>query len=143
MSDHELFTASDFALQKGGVLPQANLAFKTVGTLNAAKDNVILAPTWYSGNHGFVEQTLIGAGRAFDPRKYFIVIPNLLGGGVSSSPSNTPPPFDRALFPRVTLWDNVRLQQLMLQERFGIERLKLVSSWSMGGCQLPVGRAVS
>jgi homoserine O-acetyltransferase len=67
----------------------------------------------------------------------------LLGGGISSSPSNTPPPFDRALFPRVTLWDNVRLQQLMLQERFGIERLKLASSWSMGGCQLPVGRAVS
>jgi homoserine O-acetyltransferase/O-succinyltransferase len=135
MSDYELFTAGDFALQKGGVLPQAKLAFKTVGTLNAAKDNVILAPTWYSGNHGFVEQTLIGADRAFDPRKYFIVIPNLLGGGISSSPSNTPPPFDRALFPRVTLWDNVRLQQLMLLERFGIERLKLVSSWSMGGCQ--------
>src|SRR5258708_38537480 len=111
MSDYERFTVPDFALQKGGVLPAATLAFKTVGTLNAAKDNVILAPTWYSGNHGFVEATLIGPDRAFDPRKYFIVIPNLLGGGISSSPSNTPPPFDRALVPRGTPWGNVRLQQ--------------------------------
>jgi homoserine O-acetyltransferase/O-succinyltransferase len=39
---------------------------------------------------------------ALDPAKYFIVIPNMLGNGLSSSPSNTPPPYDRARFPNVT-----------------------------------------
>jgi homoserine O-acetyltransferase/O-succinyltransferase len=135
MSDYDIFALQNFVLQKGGVLPEARLAFKTLGTLNARRDNVVVSPTWYSGNHAGVEAGLIGEDRALDPEKYFIVIPNLLGGGVSSSPSNAPPPFDRGLFPRVTLYDNVRLQQLMLKERFGVERIKLVSSWSMGGCQ--------
>lgn len=135
MSDLESFAVQDFVLQKGGVLPQCRLEFKTLGTLNARRDNVVVVPTWYSGNHAGVEAGLIGRNRALNPEKYFIVIPNLLGGGVSSSPSNTPAPFDRGLFPHVTLYDNVRLQHLMLTQRFGIERIKLVSSWSMGGCQ--------
>jgi homoserine O-acetyltransferase/O-succinyltransferase len=135
VSDLESFAVPDFVLQKGGVLPEARLAFKTLGALNARRDNVVVAPTWYSGNHAGVEAGLIGRDRALNPEKYFIIIPNLLGGGVSSSPNNTPAPFDRGLFPRVTLYDNVRLQQLMLTQRFGIERIKLVSSWSMGGCQ--------
>jgi homoserine O-acetyltransferase len=135
MTDYEIFTASNFVLQKGGMLPEVRLAFKTLGTLNAKRNNVIVAPTWYSGNHTGVEAAFIGRDRAFNPEKYFIVIPNLLGGGVSSSPSNAPAPFDRALFPRTTFYDNVRLQHMMLTERFGIERIKLVSSWSMGGCQ--------
>jgi homoserine O-acetyltransferase/O-succinyltransferase len=135
MSDYDIFALQNFVLQKGGALPEARLAFKTLGTLNARRDNVVVSPTWYSGNHAGVEAGLIGKGRALDPAKYFIVIPNLLGGGVSSSPSNAPPPFARGLFPHVTLYDNVRLQQFMLKERFGVERIKLVSSWSMGGCQ--------
>jgi homoserine O-acetyltransferase len=135
MTEPRIFIADNFALQKGGVLPQARLVYQTLGELNGKRDNVVLSPTWYSGDHDGVKTGLIGAGRALDPAKYFIVIPNLLGGGLSSSPSNTPAPFDRGLFPRVTLYDNVLLQQMMLQETFGIERLKLVSSWSMGGCQ--------
>jgi hypothetical protein len=38
---------------------------------------------------------------ALDPSRYFIVVPNMLGNGLSSSPSNTPPPYDRARFPKV------------------------------------------
>ncbi len=70
-----------------------------------------------------------------DPSRHFIVLANLLAGGVSSSPSNTPAPYDAARFPRVTLYDNVRLQQMLLTQALGVERIKLVAGWSMGGCQ--------
>jgi len=133
MIDH--YAAANFELLKGGTLPEARLAFRTLGTLSPNKDNVILSPTWYSGDDAGVVAAMMGADRALNPDKYFIVIPNLLGGGVSTSPSNAPAPFDRARFPRVTLYDNVRLQRMMLSERFGIDRIKLVAGWSMGGCQ--------
>ena len=63
-----------------------------------AKDNVIVYPTWYSGQH-YDNEWLIGAGMALDPDKYFIIIPNMLGNGLSSSPSNTPEPYNGPRFP--------------------------------------------
>ena len=86
--DHEIFEVGDFRLQKGGVLKKARLAYKTWGTLSPAKDNAILFPTWFSSTHRN-NSWLIGEGRALDPRRWFIVSPNLLGNGLSSSPSNT------------------------------------------------------
>jgi homoserine O-acetyltransferase/O-succinyltransferase len=135
MSDFEVFEATGFALQKGGALPTARLAYKTLGNLTAAGDNVVLIPSWYSGTHREAEFCMVGPDRAITPDKHFIVFVNLLSGGVSSSPSNTPAPFEATRFPRVTLHDNVRLQQMLLTERLGIERIKLVAGWSMGGCQ--------
>ena len=77
----------------------------------------------------------IGEGLALDPEHYFIIVPNMLGNGLSSSPSNTPPPYDRARFPDITAYDNVRLQHRLVTEVFGIERIKLVTGWSMGALQ--------
>ena len=135
MSDYEVFEAPGFALQKGGALPVARLAYKTLGTLSPARDNVVLIPSWYSGTHREAEYCMVGADRAISPDKHFIVFTNLLSGGLSSSPSNTPAPYEAARFPRVTLHDNVRLQHALLTEKLGIERIKLVAGWSMGGCQ--------
>ena len=118
MSDYEIFDAGDVVLQKGATLRGAKLAYKTYGTLNAKKDNVIIQPTWYSGHHTDVEWT-IGEDQALDPRHYFIIVPNMLGNGLSSSPSNTPPPYDKARFPHVTAYDNVRLQHRLVTEVFG------------------------
>ena len=134
MSDYEIFDAGDVVLQKGATLRGAKLAYKTYGTLNAKKDNVIIQPTWYSGHHTDVEWT-IGEDQALDPRHYFIIVPNMLGNGLSSSPSNTPAPYDKARFPHVTACDNVRLQHRLVTEVFGIERIKLVTGWSMGALQ--------
>ena len=61
--------------------------------------------------------------------------PAMLGNGLSSSPSNTPPPYDKARFPKVTAYDNVRLQHRLVTEKFGIERVRLVTGWSMGALQ--------
>lgn len=132
--DYEIFELGDVVLQRGATLRNAKLAYKTYGTLNADKSNVIVYPTWYSGQHPDNEW-LIGKGMALDPDKYFIIVPNMLGNGLSSSPSNTPPPYDRARFPQVTLYDNVRLQHRLVTEKFGITRIKLVVGWSMGAQQ--------
>ncbi len=135
MPDHDVFEAPNFALQKGGALPVARLAYKTLGTLSPAGDNVVLIPSWYSGTHREAEFCMVGPGRAIDPSRHFVVLTNLLSGGISSSPSNTPAPYEATRFPRVTLHDNVRLQHMLLTERLGVHRIKLVAGWSMGGCQ--------
>ena len=131
MNDHEVFELGDIVLQEGATLREARLAYKTFGTLNEDKSNAVVYPTWYSGRH-WENEWLIGEGMALDPSEYFIIIPNMLGNGVSSSPSNTPPPYDKARFPHVTLYDNIEVQHRLVTERFGIEKLALVTGWSMG-----------
>jgi homoserine O-acetyltransferase len=135
MSEREIFEATDFALQKGGALPTARLVYRTLGTLSPKRDNVVLIPSWYSGTDKEAEYCMVGAGRAIDPGRHYVVFTNLLCNGVSSSPSNTKAPYEATRFPLVTLFDNVRLQHLLLTQRLGVERIRLVAGWSMGGCQ--------
>ena len=111
----ETYTTANFALQKGGSFPEVTLAYSTLGTLSPKRDNVVVLPTWYSGDHVSCEAALTGPDRALDPGKYFIIIPNLLGGGVSTSPSNAVASHEAGRFPQVTLYDNVRLQHMTLQ----------------------------
>jgi homoserine O-acetyltransferase len=134
MKDYQLFDAGDVVLQCMKTLHGVQLAYKTYGKLNAAKDNVIVYPTWYSGQH-YENEWLIGDGKALDPAKYFIIIPNLLGNGLSTSPSNHPAPYNMSRFPDITAYDNVRLQHRLVTELFGITKVKLVTGWSMGALQ--------
>lgn len=133
-TDYDIFEAGDLELQSGEVLPAARLAYKTYGSLNAARDNVIVLPTFYTGSH-YRNEGFFGAGRALDPARHFIVSVNLFGNGLSSSPSNTPPPFDGPRFPLTTMWDNVACQRRLLIEKLGVERIALVAGWSMAACQ--------
>jgi len=135
MSEFQTFEVPNFLLQKGAVLPRARLSYATRGTLNSARDNAVLVPSWYTGTHDDTEMFMVGEGRALDPGKYFIILTNLLANGLSSSPSNTPAPFERGRFPKVTIGDNVRLQHLLITEKLGMERLRLVTGFSMGACQ--------
>ena len=134
MNEYEVFELGDVVLQEGATLREARLAYKTLGSLNEDGSNAIVYPTWYSGRH-WENEWLIGEGMALDPNEYFIIIPNMLGNGLSSSPSNTPPPYDKARFPHVTVYDNVSVQHRLVTERFGIEKLALVTGWSMGAGQ--------
>lgn len=134
MRDYELYELGDIQLQSGNILPNAVLAYKTYGTLNAEKNNVIVYPTWFAGLHTDNEW-LIGTGKALDPEKYFIIIPNMLGNGLSSSPSNTPAPYHQANFPLISIYDNVRLQHQLVTQKFGISKIALVVGWSLGAVQ--------
>lgn len=131
---HDHFELGSFTLNGGQTLPAARLAYRTYGSLNAARDNAVLVPHMYSGTLNSMAG-LIGEGRALDPSRYFIILPDQLGGGLSSSPSNTPAPFDRGNFPRVAIADDVRAQHRLVTERFGITSLHAVAGWSMGGQQ--------
>ncbi|TAJ86377.1 MAG: alpha/beta fold hydrolase [Reyranella sp.] len=122
------WSADNVRLQRGGTLKQARIVWKTYGTLSPRRDNVILYPTSYGAHHTDIEW-LVDVRHCLDPSRYFIVIPNMLTNGLSSSPSNTPD------FPEVTTYDNVMLQRQMLVELFGIDHLKLVYGWSMGAQQ--------
>ena len=121
-------------MQSGVTLPDATLAYKTYGTLNARGDNAIVMPTFYTGTHvrneGYLRRM-----PALDPSCYFIVSINMFGNSLSSSPSNTAPPFDGPRFPAVTLYDNVACQHRLLSEALGVTHIALVLGWSMAGCQ--------
>jgi homoserine O-acetyltransferase len=133
-TDFEVFEAGDVVLQSGRTFRRMFLAYKTFGTLNADRSNVIVYPTSYAAQH-VDTQFMVGEGAALDPSRYFIVIPNLFGNGLSSSPSNTPWPDVGSRYPDVTCFDAVHVQRRLLKEVWGIEKVALVYGWSMGAMQ--------
>ncbi len=73
MTDFETFDLGRVALQSGATLPDMLLSYKTYGRLNAARDNAIVYPTFYSGSH-VDNEWLIGEHMGLDPREYFIIV---------------------------------------------------------------------
>lgn len=132
--DYPVFEAGNTVLQSGLTYRDVRLAYKTYGQLNAAGDNAIVFCTPFGGQHRDIEY-MIAPGAALDPTRYFIVIPNMFGNGLSSSPSNTPPPFDGTRYPHFTIYDNVLVQQRLLTEQLKVRKLQLACGWSMGGMQ--------
>jgi homoserine O-acetyltransferase len=103
------------------------VAYERYGQLNAAGDNCVLLPTYYAGTDKSY-LPLIGPGLVLDPARWCIVIPNLLGGGVSDSPSNN------ADFEPASIAENVRLQRALL-DALGVKQVALAYGWSMGAMQ--------
>ncbi len=132
--DFKSFEAGDVVLQSGRTSRGTRLAYQTYGTLNAQRSNVILFMTPFGAHHTDIEW-MIGPGKALDPTQYFIVIPNLFGNGLSSSPSTAVMPGNGSRWPQFTAADNVHVQKRFLQETFGVERLAMACGWSMGGIQ--------
>jgi homoserine acetyltransferase len=110
----------------------AKLAYWTIGS---SSNPAILLPTCFGG---LLSDTLpflySGNNAILPPSKYFMIITALLGGGESSSPSNTPEPYHGPNFPRITYEDNVRLQYALCQS-LGVEKLFAYIGFSMGGQQ--------
>ena len=131
MNNYEL---GDIELLSGETLLSAKLAYKTYGALNSDKNNVILLPTFYTGTHKRNEG-FFGANRAINPEKHFIISINLFGNGLSTSPSNADKKQRGSKFPTITLWDNIKCQHKLLTKNFNIEKIALVTGWSMAGCQ--------
>jgi homoserine O-acetyltransferase len=129
---YELYDIGDLDLEEGGTIRACKLAVATFGKLNAAKDNAILIPTWYSGTSKIMEQVYTGKGHALDPEKYFLIICNQIGGGLSTSPHNSAEP---ARFPHVRIGDDVQAQHRLVTEKFGLKSLALVVGGSMGAQQ--------
>lgn len=134
MTEPRTFALGDIPLVSGETLRDAKLVYTVHGELNTARDNVVVIPTFYTGTHARNE-AYFGSGRAIDPAHHCIVIPNLFGNAVSSSPSNHPAPQDGPRFPLIQFHDAVACQYRLLTEELGVSRVRLVTGWSMGGCQ--------
>jgi len=119
----------DLPVERGRVITGARLAWQSHGTLNDARDNVIVYPCSYTATHEDLAW-LIGPDGVLDPSRWFIVIPDMFSNGVSSSAADT------AGFPAVvTMADNVRAQHRLLTEQFGITSIAAAYGFSMGAGQ--------
>jgi len=132
------FTIRDFHFESGESLPELRIHYRTIGTLhrNAAgkSDNAVLVLHGTSGSGGsflsysFAGQ-LFGEGQVLDAKRYFIILPDNIGHGDSSKPSDGL----RAKFPRYCYHDMVQAQYRLVTEKLGINHLRLVMGTSMGG----------
>jgi homoserine O-acetyltransferase len=141
----------EMLLECGRSLGPITLAYETYGELSAAKDNAVLILHALSGNAhaaGYHQpgerqpgwwDIMIGPGKAFDTREYFVISSNVIGGCKGSTgPSSVSPQTGRPYglsFPIVTIRDMVNTQKVLI-DHLGIEQLLCVVGGSMGGMQV-------
>ncbi|MBI1257854.1 MAG: alpha/beta fold hydrolase [Chloroflexi bacterium] len=133
-STRQIFSLGDFPLEGGVTLPDAKLAYVTIGTYRPERNTAILLPSWYAGDYQGYE-FLIGEDKALNPDEHFLVLTEMFANGESSSPSNTPSPFNGPNFPRIAIRDNVTAAYRLLTEKLGVTHLKAVIGFSMGAQQ--------
>jgi homoserine O-acetyltransferase len=146
--DAKTFTVTDFRLRSGVVLPQATIAYRTLGTLAPNRDNAVLVthgntsgpqmmdPGGMTGEGSW--NALVGPGKAVDTDRYFAICPNMLGSsyGSTNAASIDPATGKRygSRFPDITVGDIVATQRALL-DHLGIEKLVAIVGPSYGGFQ--------
>jgi homoserine O-acetyltransferase/O-succinyltransferase len=123
----------DFRLWNGSVIHDFRLGYRTVGKLNAEKSNGVLFPTWLGGKSEDLLQ-FVGPANVVDTSRYFVILVDAIGNGVSSSPSNSK---SQGLlkFPEFTIRDMVESQHRLTTEVLHLSHLRAVIGLSMGGMQ--------
>lgn len=127
----------DFRFGTGETLPEVKLHVTTLGTprRDASGDItnavMVLHGTGGTGKQFFRGQfadELYGPGQPLDIRKYYVILPDNIGHGGSSKPSDGL----RMAFPRYDYDDMVAAQHRLLTEGLGVKRLELILGTSMG-----------
>jgi homoserine O-acetyltransferase/O-succinyltransferase len=125
--------AKDFRFHTGEVLPELKLNYTTVGDPKG-EPVLVLHGTTGSGsgmvNPAFAGE-LFGPGQALDASRYFVILPDAIGTGKSSKPSDGL----RTKFPKYNYNDMVDAQYRLVTEHLGVKHLRLVIGNSMGGMQ--------
>jgi len=142
------FTFTDFALQRGGMLPAVTLAYASRGRLAPDGRNAILVTHGYTSGPSMIApgvdsaegawSTLIGPGAPLDTDRYFVLCSNMLGSSFGSTNAasidpGTGRPYGSA-FPRITVADIVTAQKRLL-DALGVRHLRAVVGPSYGGFQ--------
>jgi homoserine O-acetyltransferase len=128
-----VWVVKDFRFHTGEVLPELKLAYTTVGE-PSGEPVVVMHGTTGSGTGmlapGFGGQ-LFGPGQALDAKRYYVILPDAIGHGRSSKPSDGL----RQKFPRYNYVDMVEAQHRLVTEHLGVKRARLVMGNSMGGME--------
>jgi len=148
VADAKTFTAADFRLRSGLVMPEVSIAYRTLGTLAPSRDNVVLVthgntsgpqmidPGGMTGEGSWNE--LVGPGKPVDTNRYFAICPNMLGSSYGSTNAASIDPMTGKRygprFPDITVGDIVATQRALL-DHLGIERLVAIVGPSYGGFQ--------
>ncbi|KAL6302459.1 Alpha/Beta hydrolase protein [Sparassis latifolia] len=139
--DQNIHVVPSFTLESGRVLNQVPIAYKTWGTLNEAKDNVMIICHAFTGSADVEDWwgPLMGHGKAFDSNRFFIFCGNVMGSPYgSASPVTVNPETGRSYgpeFPATTIRDDVRVQKLVLDE-LGVTSVAVAIGGSMGGMEI-------
>ncbi len=127
------YIAHDFHFADGKMMKELKLHYATVGA-STGEPVLVLHGTGGTGtgmlNPAFAG-ALFGPGQALDASKYYIILPDVIGAGQSSKPSNGM----RASFPHYDYDDMIRAQYEMLTKGLGVTHLRLVIGNSMGGME--------
>ena len=133
---YELYDVGNLELEEGRTIRACNLAYATFRQAQCRErqrhphSHLVLR---HQQDHG---AGLYWSGSlALGPDKYFVIVVNQIGSGLSTSPHNTPAPGGMANFPHVRIGDDVRAQHKLLAEKFDIKSLALVVGSSMGAQQ--------
>lgn len=127
----------DFVFSSGEKLPELKIHYTTLGTPVRDKDGsvtnavMILHGTGGTGKQFFQPQfasELFGPGQVLDTSKYFVILPDNIGHGASSKPSDGM----KMAFPKYDYDDMVAAQHRLVTEKLGVKKLKLILGTSMG-----------
>lgn len=123
----------DVNLKNGGVIQDFRLGYRTLGKLNAERSNAVLWPTWLGGKTQDLLK-FVGPANVVDTNRYFVILVDAIGNGVSTSPSNSKKqPLTK--FPQFTIRDMVESEHRLTAEVFHLTHLHAVMGISMGGMQ--------
>ena len=123
----------DFKLRSGSVIHDFRIGYRTIGKLNSDKSNAVLWPSWLGGTSQDLLE-YVGPAKVLDPTKYYVILVDAIGNGVTSSPSNSKSQ-PRMTFPKFTIRDMVEAEHRLLTSSFHISHLHAVMGVSMGGMQ--------
>jgi len=130
-----------FELESGQSLESPEVRYKTWGELSPARDNCVFVCHALTGNANLESWwgELLGEGKAFDPKRHFIVCANVLGSCYGSTGPNK---IDKrtgqrygGTFPLCSIRDTVRLHGEMVQRSLGVTKVQAAIGGSMGGMQ--------
>jgi homoserine O-acetyltransferase len=130
---HATWTARDFKFHSGETMAELKLAYTTIGD---PKGQPVLVLHGTGGSAGSMltpafAGELFGVGQPLDATKYFIIVPDAVGHGMSGKPSDGL----KTKFPQYNYADMVDAQHRLLTEGLGVKHLRLVIGNSMGGME--------
>ena len=134
------YVIKNFQFRSGETLPELNMHYRTIGTLKTNSAGIAENAVWIGHGTGgsgtsllnpTFANVLFGPGQLLDATKYFIILPDGLGHGKSSKPSDGL----HAKFPHYTYDDMIKAQYEVLTKKLGVNHLRLVMGTSMGGMQ--------